>query len=260
VGRHDLRILVTGTAGFVGQAAVEVLGRDHWQRVVDIRPGPIPPSGETMIGDLASYTFAAAAVEGIEAVVHLAIAGQPGDYESPEIPMKGTVVATANLLEAARRAGIQRFVLMSSGAVVTGYSRDTHIHVGLHHNFRGLYCLTKSLQEILARQYAEEYGMSIPALRPWSVVDGRTYQQKNGQPLRAGEEGFFGLVCRYDLAEACRLALTAPLDGFQPFHVMATAEGRRWFDVDRTERLLGWRPATGFADLAPAGETSPAHS
>ena len=246
-----MRILVTGTAGFVGQAAVEVLGRDHWQRDVDIRPGPAPPSGETMLGDLASYAFAAAAVEGIEAIVHLAIAGQPSDYESTEIPMKGTVVATANLLEAARRAGIQRFVLMSSGAVVTGYSRDTYIHVGLPHNFRGLYCLTKSLQEILAKQYAEEYGMTIPALRPWSVVDGRTYHHKNGQPLRASEEGFFGLVCRYDLAEACRLALTAPLEGFQPCHVMATAAGRRWFDVERTEKLLGWHPARDFADLAP---------
>src|SRR5438093_5670668 len=162
--------------------------------------------------------------------------------------MQGTVVATANVLEAARRAGIERFVLMSSGAVVTGYSRDTYIHVGLPHKFRGLYCLTKSLQEILARQYAEEHRLTIPALRPWSVVDGRTYLHKNGQALRAGEEGYFGLVCRYDLAEACRLALTAPLEGFQPFHLMATDAGRRWFDVVRTENLLGWRPATDFAD------------
>jgi UDP-glucose 4-epimerase len=246
-----MRLLVTGTAGFVGQAAVEVLAREHWLRCVDVRPGPTPANGETVLGDLASYAVAAAAVEGIDAVVYLAIAGQPGDYENPEIPMQGTVVATANLLEAARRAGIQRFVLMSSGAVVTGYSRDTYIHVGLPHKFQGLYCLTKSLQEILARQYAEESGMVIPALRPWSVVDGRTYRHKNGQPLRSGEEGYFGLVCRYDLAEACRLALTAPLAGFQPFHVMATDAGRRWFDVDRTEQLLGWRPAATFADLAP---------
>lgn len=246
-----MRLLVTGTAGFVGRAAVEILGQERWLRCVDIVPSAQPKTGETIVADLSSYEAAAAAIDGIEAVVHLAIAGRPGDYETPEIPMEGTVVATANLLEAAHRAGINRFVLMSSGAVVTGYSRDTYIHVGLPHKFQGLYCLTKSLQEILARQYAEEHGMTVPSLRPWSVVDGRTYHHKNGQKLRPGEEGYFGLVCRYDLAEACRLALTAPLSGFQPFHVMATDAGRRWFDVDRTERLLGWRPATDFGDLAP---------
>jgi hypothetical protein len=32
---------------------------------------------------------------------------------------------------------------------------------------------------------------------------------------------------------------------------MATVGGRRWFDVERTERLLGWHPAIDFADLAP---------
>jgi nucleoside-diphosphate-sugar epimerase len=242
--------LVTGAAGFVGPAVVEVVGREHWVRCADQMPMPSPANGECVTVDLVNYAEAAAAVEGIEAVVHLAIAGRPGDYETPEVPMQGTVVATANLLEAAHRAGIRRFVLMSSGAVVTGYPRDTFIHVGLPHRFQGLYCLTKSLQEIIARQYAEEHGMTIPALRPWSVVDSRTYRYKNGEPLRS-DEGHFGLLCRYDLGEACRLALTAPLEGFQPFHVMATAGGRRWFDVERTEQLLGWRPATDFADLAP---------
>jgi len=250
-----MRVLVTGSAGFVGAAATEVLGREHWLRGADIVPMPPPADGESITVDLASYAAAAAAVDGTEAVVHLAIAGRAADYENPETPMKGTVVATANLLEAARRADIRRFVLMSSGAVVTGYARDTFIHVDLPHKFEGLYCLTKSLQEIIARQYAEEYGLTIPALRPWSVVDGRTYRHKNGEPLRS-DAGYFGLVCRYDLAEACRLALTAPLEGFQPFHVMATTAGRRWFDVDRTERLLGWKPAVEFADLAPAEEVA----
>jgi nucleoside-diphosphate-sugar epimerase len=248
-----MRLLITGTAGFVGQAAVEVLGRDHWLRCVDINTSPAPPRGEQRIVNLVHYADAEAVVQGIDAVVHLAaIAGIPELLATPEVPMQSTVAATANLLEAAQRAGIQRFVLMSSGAVVTGYSRDTYIHVGLPHKFRGIYCLTKSLQERLATQYAEEHGMVIPTLRPWSVVDGPTYRHRGGKALIPGDPSYFGLVCRYDLVEACRLALTAPLDGFQPFHIMATDEGRRWFDVDRTERLLGWCPTVTFADLAPS--------
>jgi len=55
--------------------------------------------------------------------------------------------------------------------------------------------------------------------------------------------------CRYDLAEACDVALRADLTGFQPFHIMATSEGERWFDMERTHRVLGWRPSETFARL-----------
>ena len=248
-----MRLLVTGAAGYCGPALVEVLGREHWLRCTTFHTKMEPPAnGEVVQVDLSRFADAEALVQGIDAVVHsAAVAQKMGEHPNPEGPMKSTVVGTANLLEAAHRAGIKRFVLVSSGAVITGYSRDTYIHAGLPHKFKGLYCLTKSLQERIAMQYAEEYGMVIPCLRPWSVVDGRTFTYASGQPIRKGDGAYFGLVCRYDLAEACRLALTAPLEGFQAFHIMVTEPGRRWFDVDRTERLLGWKPAVSFAQFSP---------
>jgi len=140
--------------------------------------------------------------------------------------------------------------MLSSGAVVTGYSRDTFIHVELPYKFSGMYCLTKALEEHLCRQYAVEYGLTIVALLPWSVVDGPTLSGKNGEALRYGP-GFFGLVCRHDLAEACNLGLHVDLVGFQPFHIMATDEAEPWFDMERTHRILGWRPTETFAALKP---------
>jgi nucleoside-diphosphate-sugar epimerase len=255
-----VRVLLTGAAGYCGIAGVRVLGREHWLRCTTHHTKMEPiENGEVVNLDLATYADCEAAVKDVDAVVHMAIAGgQREEYKDPELPMKWSVVGTANLLEAARRAGINRFVLMSSGAVVTGYSRDTYIHAAIPHYFKGLYCLTKSLQERIAEQYAEEYGMVIPCLRPWSVVDGPTGTVKWGggkiEPQKA--ESHFGLICRHDLAEACRLALTAPLQGFQALNIFGSPAARRWFDVERTEKLLGWKPKYDFADSMLPEEAS----
>lgn len=245
-----MRVLLTGAAGFAGQGAVEVLGREHWLRCADIRQSPDPREGETVICDLTDPADAERAVEGIDAVVHMAMGPVPGEDDPPALLMETNVLATANLLWAARRARIKRFVHMSSGAVIEDYWPDTPwIHFALPHRFRGLYCLTKSLQERLAEQYAVEHGMTIPVLRPWVIVDSRLNIHRFTDKLSRDDPDYFGFVCRYDLAEACNLALTAEIEGFQPFHIMATEEACRRFDVARTTALLGWRPTATFADL-----------
>ena len=44
----------------------------------------------------------------------------------------------------------------------------------------------------------------------------------SGEKLTAEDLSSFDFVCRYDLAEFWRLALTGPLEGFQPVHIMVT--------------------------------------
>ncbi len=244
------KVLLTGAAGFAGQGAVEVLGEHYWLRCADIRESPQPKYGETIVCDLTSAADAERAVEGIDAVVHMAMGPVPGPDDPPELLMQTNVVATANLLWAARRAGVNRFVLMSSGAVIEDYWPETpYIHVDLPHRFRDLYRLTKSLQERLAEQYAFEFGMTIPTLRPWVIVDSRLNLHRFTDELSRDDPDYFGFVCRYDLAEACRLALEADIEGFQPFHIMATEEGCRRFDVAHTTAALGWRPVATFDEL-----------
>ena len=251
-----MRVLVTGAAGWIGSAVRSTFGEQHELRLLDLRPPRDEADGEWIIGDLSDTATAVSAVAGVDAIIHLAAGAAGAGYQTPEPVMRNTVLGTVNLLDAAARSGIRRVVVMSSAAVVTGYPRRTFIDVDLPRKFVGSYSLAKALQELIAQQYAEEYHMVIPTLRPWSVVDGRTYRWANGEPLRKNvdpdaHDGFFGLLCRWDLAEACALALTAELGGFELFHVMATSAGMRWFDVKRTTRLLGWQPRTTFADLDP---------
>jgi nucleoside-diphosphate-sugar epimerase len=192
--------------------------------------------------------------------VHLAV-GVGGYEDAPDEMVRATVGGTVVLLEAAHRAGIERFVLVSSSAVVTGYPRGTWIDASTPPSFAGLYGLTKWLQEEVGRQYAAEHGMVVPILRPWVIVDGPTRRMRLGGPLDAtdavGHDGPFGWVDRTDFAEACALALTAPLLGAPVFHLMPNPIGKRWFDTEPAERLLGWRPRWDFAGDVPDGWTIP---
>lgn len=242
-----MKVLITGAAGFIGTAVVVALKSEHTLRLFDVRY--IDSGEEAIAGDIADYATVVRAMDGMDAVVHLAFYPmRPGAYDTPEMPMRVNMQGTANVLEAARRAGIRRIVHMSSCAVVTGYSRDTYIHVGLPMKYTGIYNLTKALQEQACRQYCEEHGLTIVALRPWSVVDGPTMRNWDGTPLR-WEGGFLPFVCRHDLAAACRAGLHAELTGFQPFHIMVGDYCEQWFDLAHTHQVLGWQPRETFTAL-----------
>ena len=79
---------------------------------------------DVSVGDLGNWDVATAAVEAIDAIVHVASLvahrGAVEDWNASTI-MERNVVATVNLFEAAARQGVKRIVLMSSAAVLTGY-------------------------------------------------------------------------------------------------------------------------------------------
>lgn len=120
------RVLVTGASGFIGCRLVEWLHYgSSWQPRALIRnPGraarlarmPI----EFAIGDLGSPSDLAKALEGCETVVHAAVGNSWRESER----IATTVTGTKNLVDAALRAGVKRFVYLSTialyGDKVTG--------------------------------------------------------------------------------------------------------------------------------------------
>ena len=113
------RVLITGATGFIGGRTAEMLQfRGGW----DIRALAHNPNhaarlsclpAEIMRGDLTSKADVRKAVEGCDAVVHCGIGTT---YERKEV-FKVTVGGTKNIAEAALRAGVKRFVHISSRAV-----------------------------------------------------------------------------------------------------------------------------------------------
>lgn len=236
-----MKVLLTGAAGFVGRPAVDIIGAEHEVTAFDIRP--VEHFDRTIQGDVREYTTVEAAVAGHDAIVNTIMAPS-GSYEMDGPGFDINVRGVFNLLEAARRCQIRRFVHTSSGAVHTGYPAGTFLTHDLYPlKASGAYALSKLLQEELARNYHEQYGLSIACIRPWGIIDAERMVTTDGAPVTGYS---YGTIERRDVARALLCALNAPDITYECFYIFATPGGYTKGDVARTEARLGWRPVYRF--------------
>jgi nucleoside-diphosphate-sugar epimerase len=116
-------ILVTGGSGFIGLNVVEqLLARGDRVVVLDLRP-PTPFAGKVTFceGDVANAEIVEQAFSrnGITQVIHTAAitAGPERDAREPRRIAEVNFIGTLNVLEAARRHKVRRFVHASTGAL-----------------------------------------------------------------------------------------------------------------------------------------------
>jgi nucleoside-diphosphate-sugar epimerase len=121
------RVLVTGGAGFVGATLVRRLaGTGYLVRVLDNYSTGDPSyldgvDAELVEGDIRDGRALDAAFAGMDAVVHLAAAGSViTSVADPVANFDVNVVGTFRVLDAARRAGVERTVQASTGGAVIG--------------------------------------------------------------------------------------------------------------------------------------------
>lgn len=180
------RYLVTGGAGFIGSHLVEaLLGRGEQVRVVDnlstgrranldaavAAAGTAPP--EFLEGDLADPAVAAAAVAGIDYVLHqAAIPSVPRSVADPIASHRANVDATLQLLVAARDARVRRLVFAGSSSVY-GDARELPKHEGLPVNPLSPYALQKVTGEQYLRLFTALYGLETVSTRYFNVFGPR---------------------------------------------------------------------------------------
>lgn len=236
------RILVAGAAGFTGFAVCELLGSKYQVRGIDLKP--MPHLQDAVQADLAEFDTVLRAMEGVDGVINCLMA--PNEvYEKPELPMKWNVLGLANLLEAARQKGVARFVHTSTTGIFS-VDRPAFIDASSRAVPKGWYPVTKWLQELLCENFSQAHGMSIAVMRvAGGIVCGRTQKLKSGAAL-SKKDFHVGWICRYDIAEACRLALEAPELCFESFIIGSTPELMEKFDIRHLMDRLGWRPKYDF--------------
>jgi dihydroflavonol-4-reductase len=142
-------------------------------RVLDLRPlDAVPPHVEQMVGSITEPAVVARAVSGCERVFHLAANPNlwdrdPGSFD--RVNHQGT----RRMLEAAQKAGVQRFVYTSSESILKSYRAphqseraviDESVRLTVE-DMPGPYCRSKFLAEEAAREAAAG-GLPVVIVNP----------------------------------------------------------------------------------------------
>jgi nucleoside-diphosphate-sugar epimerase len=158
------RVLVTGSAGRLGRAAVrELKALGHFVRGFDLFPSP--RADESIVGTLTDAEALRQAASGVDVVIHLAATPDDDDFLTKIVP--NNIIGVHNVLEAARLAKIKRVILASSGQVVwwQRFTGPIPITVDVQPTPRGWYAAAKLFAEGAGRAYVEAHGMSVMAVR-----------------------------------------------------------------------------------------------
>jgi UDP-glucose 4-epimerase len=164
-----LDVLVTGGAGFIGSHVVDrLMARGHRPRIFDQRPSPWHSSAvvDTCLGDLGDVARLRSAMDDCDAVVHLAAAADVDLVrQDPLDAERRNARGTLNVLEAARRAGVERVVYASTIWVYSDTPGDVHEEDAALCAPGHLYTATKLAGELYCRSYRELYGLEYTVLR-----------------------------------------------------------------------------------------------
>ena len=184
-----MKILVTGGAGFIGSNLVErLLTEGHAVAVVDefndfydpqIKRANLAAVADRVVVHEADIRDAEAMNRivgegGFDAIIHLAArAGVRPSIKQPKLYIETNITGTFNLLEAARAAGVKRFISASSSSVY-GVLKTAPFHEGLCLNQTiSPYAATKLAAEQLCSNYSHLYGMRTISLRFFTVYGPR---------------------------------------------------------------------------------------
>lgn len=238
-----MKLLLSGSAGYTGKGVAQTLKAHHFVRGFDLRD-----SGEnvheSIVGDIADLDLCRKAVEGMDAVVHCHMAPNPIGYKTPPMAFDVNVKGTANLYHACVEHKIKRAVLISSAGVLEKKPGANAVPGEGPYNFAAeLYCLTKIIQESIARTYYEKYEIITSMLRPaWIVYDGECIT-KYGQKL---VDYNASLIDPRDIGGAIHACLSLENPKLEAFQI---AQEDSDMDLAATRSRLRWSTTHKFASL-----------
>ena len=239
-----MRVLMTGAGGSIGSRIRPILRELYGLRAVDVAPMDDEPDSHVV--DITKLSEVLPLMDGVDAVMHLAIASHRafGDRhdEFNEAQLDVNVKGTYNVLEAARRAGVQRVVIASSVTAVFGYPLGQYVAASDPACPNSLYAATKYFSEVLGELYSRLHGLSVICWRIGAPIDHTTNPTKPHTDERRERRLYVSFV---DLANGFATAAEA---GDVPFGVFPLLSDNPdcYLDATQARYVLGYEPVHRF--------------
>lgn len=173
------KILITGSAGFIGSHLTELLVKEGFQVKAFVRYNSKNSWGwldeskhigniEVITGDIRDYDSVYKAMIECDTVFHLAaLIGIPYSYISPLAYIKTNVEGTYNILEAAKHLNFTNVIITSTSET---YGTAQYVPIDENHPLVGQspYSASKIAADQLALSYYRSFGLPIKIARPFN--------------------------------------------------------------------------------------------
>jgi nucleoside-diphosphate-sugar epimerase len=236
------KVVVIGGSGYVGGLLLPSLAARHEVRVLDLKP---PVGGyEHVAGDATDPAVLRVAVDGVDAVVHCAMA--PGRSERAAFDVNVTSVHLA--LVAAHQAGVPHAVHLSSLSVYARVKGRRLPDESVPTDATDRYGLTKRLGEQVCAAAARRFGLSVNVLRlafPTPDAVWPAWGRRQPPVLVTTPAGVpIEATAASDLGRAVLAALDYR-NGFHVFTISGDRSAGLW-STTKAQTVLGWESTFGI--------------
>ncbi|MBX6355847.1 MAG: NAD(P)-dependent oxidoreductase [Micromonosporaceae bacterium] len=272
------KICVTGASGKAGRVVAREL-REHGHEVIATDLVVVAEDrGEVVQADLTDYGQTVDVLHGVDAVVHLANIPAPG-LQTAAYTLTANTTMNSHVFLAAAQLKLRRVVWASSETTL-GLPFDVPPRYAPvdedHYPYpTTTYALSKVASETLAGHIAQWSGIPFVGLRFSNIFAPEDYRHVPGMwdDPYARKWNLWGYVDVRDVAQSCRLALDAPIEGSAAFIIAAAdtimnrpsaqllhevfpdvkltrdvGEFGTLLAIDRAREVLGYRPAHSWRD------------
>jgi NAD+ dependent glucose-6-phosphate dehydrogenase len=245
-----LRVLITGATGNIGAKLRAYLGAQgrYELTLLCLNPKNDP---DVVTADLSIFDESWGRLfEGIDVVLH--VAADPSPFSSWGSIQRANLDLLFNVMAAAQKCGVRRFVFASSNFVVAGYrfARDP-LTTCIEPKPINAYGASKLVGERLGKMFADQFDLPFIAFR--IGVCQRNNENRHGPWIPFGHWGQSMWVSDRDLCRAFECAIVNRSVRFGVYNLVSRNPGMRW-EIESLKRDLDFTPQDGESMRSAAAD------